>query len=478
MWHLFKIPKILNVYWGGGNLSKLRYLTIETFLKYNPDWEIKFYYPNTSINTHTWATHEQKYNENWTDWRSQINGEIVHMINVNFDDVMSNMSDVHRSDNLRWRLLSEEGGVWADMDILFFKSMDELLINKPENKDKETVVCINHYGHSIGFMMGCPNNSTFEKMAVASLDHFSAKEYQCMGSILFNKLFPTVESIPNAVNLGMEAVYYHDASNVAKIYSSLSVPKDIKGAIGVHWYAGHKLSGDFLISTKGGEYNIPNNMLGRLISEHTTSVIKDKFTNIYQTNYWKSSETRSGAGSEVKATIHIIKRLPCLFKKYNIRGLIDLGCGDFNWIRRAINPLDLYLGIDIVDDLISINNESYANDKIRFKQGLVQNFFEEYNDNRYSAVLLGDVLVHLSFDDISMVLNNLSKSKIKFMLATHFTEHIKNNNIKTGDWRCLNMTKEPLNLSLPLESIPYEEPYNIGYGTQNDKTLSLWELQK
>ena len=67
MWHLDKIPKILHVYWGGSSLPKLRYLTIESFAKYNPDWEVRVYVPATPVEGHSWSTFEQKYDGEWND---------------------------------------------------------------------------------------------------------------------------------------------------------------------------------------------------------------------------------------------------------------------------------------------------------------------------------------------------------------------------------------------------------------------------
>jgi len=46
--------------------------------------------------------------------------------------------------------------------------------------------------------------------------------------------------------------------------------------------------------------------------------LKKIFTEIYESNSWTSSESRSGLGSELLSTETIRKELPEVFKKFNI----------------------------------------------------------------------------------------------------------------------------------------------------------------
>ena len=48
------------------------------------------------------------------------------------------------------------------MDIIYFRPMTELAVNKPENKDKKAFVCISDYGHSTGFNMATPDSEFFK----------------------------------------------------------------------------------------------------------------------------------------------------------------------------------------------------------------------------------------------------------------------------------------------------------------------------
>ncbi len=79
---------------------------------------------------------------------------------------------------------------------------------------------------------------------------------------------------------------------------------------------------------------------------------KEVFTQIYHSNRWGSAESVSGFGSEIKNTEVLAAALPRLFRELDIRTLLDLPCGDFNWMSRVnMDGID-YLGADIVEALV------------------------------------------------------------------------------------------------------------------------------
>ena len=202
--------------------------------------------------------------------------------------------------------------------------------------------------------------------------------------------------------------------------------------------------------------------------------VKDLFTTIYKNNSWQSPESVSGKGSELNTTIYLREQLPELFKKYSIGRILDVGCGDFNWMKEVVPHVGFYLGIDVVTDLIDKNNELYKTYNIIFKEGDIQDIdLSEYD---FDAVFFCDVLVHLPYANIKEILSKVSKH-IKYVFMTHFTEFTHGGDINISEWRPINFTLEPFNMPPPLESIPYNEPYEIGYGLSNDKTLSLWQLK-
>jgi hypothetical protein len=265
-WHL-KVPKILHVYWGAESLPYLRFKTVESFMQLNPDWKVILSYPKIpSVRNNTWGTRELGYDLNCTDYFEKLNSLPIEKNPIDFKEFgfSNDMAEVHKSDFIRLHLLSTIGGVWSDMDILYFKSITSLLVNKPVNKDKDTFISICWYGHSIAFLMASENNTIFNELKNHTHAEYRSDIYQCIGSTMYNKYFKEISSIPFSADIGMSSVYPHDAHHIEEIYDG-TLPKFTDDTIGMHWYAGHRLSGGFLNATNGGLHHLPNNILGNLL---------------------------------------------------------------------------------------------------------------------------------------------------------------------------------------------------------------------
>ena len=82
---------------------------------------------------------------------------------------------------------------------------------------------------------------------------------------------------------------------------------------------------------------------------------KDVFNEIYEKNIWEDAESISGPGSTIENTINFYDALLRLVQNYKIRILLDVPCGDFNWMKELNLQLDNYIGMDVVDKLIQEN---------------------------------------------------------------------------------------------------------------------------
>jgi hypothetical protein len=281
MWRLNNIPKVLHVYWGGGKMSYLRYLTIETFRYYNPDWEVILYKPAVNQVAIHWKTKEQDYADHYEDYLDKVEtlGVLVKSVDFTTMGFPDTAAEVHKSDFLRWELLSHVGGVWADMDILFIKPMDELSFNIKKNRGVNTVFCISDYGHSIGFLMGSENNSCFRKIREASYAEYQGRYYQCIGSLLCNKIFPDMAAVTASgaepYNLPMDVVYAHNANNVKDLFAPSAMEKLTDNSIGIHWYAGNSIAGQYLNTTNGGLTNRGTSIIDKYIT-----LYEDKRSNV------------------------------------------------------------------------------------------------------------------------------------------------------------------------------------------------------
>lgn len=270
MWHLPRIPKILHVYWGYEILPYMHYATVSSFIRHNPDWDVWLWRPQEKTTNKTWSGSEHKYAVTCSDYLPVLE-MLVDEINT-FDFNQFNplvVSDVHRSDYIRFYALSTFGGVWSDMDIIYFNPIDNLEVNVPDNAHKSTYVCISHYGHSNGFFMSTEGSEFFIAMKYMSRKEFNPSVYQSNGVNACNTWFPTVASIDkvsSCANIGMDAVYAHDAQHIGDFFTNCK-PKFTEYSIGAHYYAGSPKWGQFMYETNGGLINLPNTLIGNLLRE-------------------------------------------------------------------------------------------------------------------------------------------------------------------------------------------------------------------
>lgn len=198
---------------------------------------------------------------------------------------------------------------------------------------------------------------------------------------------------------------------------------------------------------------------------------KDLFTEYYDNNSWNGKESLSGPGSDYEQTKFLIPELSLLLKRLNVKTILDVPCGDFNWMKMVDIGNANYHGGDIVDKVIVSNNKKYKTDSINFSS------IDIVNDvlPKVDLVIVRDCLVHLSTEEVLKALDNIKKSKSKYLLTTNFTwKHVDNNiEIKTGDWRRLNLEQPPYNFKRP-EDIIIEG--NI-QSHDRDKTMSLWLIK-
>jgi glycosyltransferase involved in cell wall biosynthesis len=225
---------------------------------------------------------------------------------------------------------------------------------------------------------------------------------------------------------------------------------------------------DKIVRNKGKEWGTNNSNM------EFNKTMQSIFTNIYVNKSWNSKETVSGTGSQLEATVHLREQLPKIFSRYDIKRVLDIGCGDCNWMKEIFNGFEFYLGVDLVSKMIENNVKNYGSEKIQFVCDEVQNLdIDSYN---FDVVILTDVMVHLSFFDIEVVLNKLKQSNIKYIMMTNFREHREGNvDIQTGQWRPINWNIRPFQWKKPLESVSHHSS-DKREAEFSDKHLDLWEL--
>lgn len=195
--------------------------------------------------------------------------------------------------------------------------------------------------------------------------------------------------------------------------------------------------------------------------------VVERFSAIYRNRVWlcgRSSGALSGLGSEIANTQSIRACLSGLLKNIGCDVLVDIGCGDFTWMKEVQLPCR-YIGVDIVPEVIAANKQQYGSTLRSFTT------LDVTRDPvpRADAVLCREVMFHLSFADIRRLIHNGHQSGASYLLATTDPTIAYNADILSGDYRMLNIEKPPLNFPRPILTIPDD-------AVVPGRLLALWQL--
>ena len=178
-----------------------------------------------------------------------------------------------------------------------------------------------------------------------------------------------------------------------------------------------------------------------------------------------ASESASGRGSSLKATDSVRRELPALLKQLDCMKMLDLGCGDFNWMRHVELDVD-YLGGDLVPDLIRENQARYSNERVKF---IVFDGIRDPIPDDVDVILCREVLFHLSFRHALALLKNIYRSNAKFLIATQIDTGKPNADVHTGGFRPIDLTREPFEFPAPFGAIADD-------AISENRSLAVWRV--
>jgi hypothetical protein len=208
----------------------------------------------------------------------------------------------------------------------------------------------------------------------------------------------------------------------------------------------------------------------RLAARGNTSSLDAIFREIYRRNHWAGAHSPSGPGASPDQTRVLRMALPGLLRQLGVEVLLDLPCGDYSWMRLIDLPVTVYIGADLLPELIQPLQAAYTDPGHRF---LVLDLIRDPLP-KADLLLCRDCLVHLSFADIRRALGNVVRSRIPYLLTTTFPECELNEDIVTGDWRPLNLEHEPFGFPPPSQLL--NEGCSEAGGLFGDKSLGLWQV--
>lgn len=241
MWHLKRIPQIAHFYWGHDYLPWVRWLTLETFRFYNPDWTMLFWQPTRPVHV------EQEPQTHGPDYLPRLAELGVQLMHADAEELAGirlaqDVPSIHvreqvKGDYLRLWLLREFGGLSCDMDMLFWKSMAAGAFNQPVYADVTSGVIRNNGAEGIyywGFMLSEVHGAHFTQMWHAA-QQVPTREFQGglnfyrVAGHLAEELWPACP--PGMLPMPFYTVYDH--STDFAVDRPLPDPPE---RIGVHWH--------------------------------------------------------------------------------------------------------------------------------------------------------------------------------------------------------------------------------------------------
>lgn len=192
--------------------------------------------------------------------------------------------------------------------------------------------------------------------------------------------------------------------------------------------------------------------------------LQDIFTHIYNTKAWGDDETISGSGSRAQEAQGLIHVLPQVMQLLGIQSLLDLGCGDFNWLQYTDLSGVQYYGADIVPELIEANTAKFGCNEIQFLH-----LDMTYQDlPQADMVMIRDTLTHFSYYQIHRTLKNIMRHDFQYAMISNYSGLLINSNIENGFWRPINLTRAPFHLPPPAKELP-----EFAEG----KSLGIWQMK-
>lgn len=262
------IPKRIFFFWGNEQMSWCRYMTLHSFRKLHPDWEMVLYTGKQEVKEKQWRQHNEQDFFVWTgkdyfpevhkldvdvrEWRLQDNS-----ICPEFADEGA-ISPSHKSNFLKWCKLYEEGGIYSDLDIIYLKSIEPYYLKLNAN-GVSGCLCAHDGTLAIGWMASQPGCQLFKDVFQSATETYRSTLYQSAGVWSVYELFGAevkrrkaelpIQTIQNRYpaetieDLPVDYFYYFRYPRMEEIWTQDISPQSLpESCLGIHWYAGHPLA--------------------------------------------------------------------------------------------------------------------------------------------------------------------------------------------------------------------------------------------
>ena len=183
------------------------------------------------------------------------------------------------------------------------------------------------------------------------------------------------------------------------------------------------------------------------------------FDRIYQVNYWRGTESRSGQGSGTDATKELAVRLVDLVAALGVTSVLDVGCGDGFWMP----PLPGYVGVDVSAVALRSARARHPEREYLFDEGSAY--------PRCQLVIARHVMQHLSLAEGTRLLSRVRASGAQWLLVTTYLMG-SNKDVANGRVFFPDLRAQPFNLGEPVSLLEDEGGAPAGLLCR----LGLWPI--
>ena len=250
------IPKRMYFFWSSNIISWMRYMTLYSFRKMNPSWEIVLCLSQNNTCTTKWPGEHDFTSYKGINYFHKIKKLNIIIESVKFPDTFNAIikSPVHESDLYRYYKLYNDGGFYSDTDVLYFRSMDNIY-NEISECNANIVLYTQRDYTAIGFLAAEKDNAFYRDLMLSALDTTDVDACQAYGTDLFynfcgqhdvNDVIKSRYSEAIVFVIPMYLVYHLNSWDIERAFSSsIGVEGfDIK-SIGYHWYGGSPIAQKF-----------------------------------------------------------------------------------------------------------------------------------------------------------------------------------------------------------------------------------------
>jgi glycosyltransferase involved in cell wall biosynthesis len=272
------LPKNVYFFWGNKTMSWMRYMSLKSFRIFNPTWKIFLYYSPGSIDKKTWNSLEKQdfFHFKGIDYFQKIKELNIDIIKWDIEDntIISSknipsMGASHKSNFFKWWVLYERGGIYSDLDIIYYKPIDDFYNTLISNKI-DVGICQTEY-LSIGFLSGSKGNLFYKDIFKNTFNTYTPDIYQSAGVMSIYNMYNTskrneiLDIAKNRYtnikfyNIPFKLVYPYDSTKIEYAFNNIQVNALPNITIAYHWYAGHPIAQKYnnLLNHKNyKQYNI------------------------------------------------------------------------------------------------------------------------------------------------------------------------------------------------------------------------------